>query len=132
MHSAMVTIAAAAFVLLAALLALFQLALVAGAPLGHLTQGGTHPGRLPPANRAVAGVSALLAAAFVGIVLTRVGWVAPERQAAARLWVWGVVDLSALSLLANAASRSRAERALWVPVAMLMLATSLVVALSGA
>ncbi|MFA5569380.1 MAG: hypothetical protein WC972_12125 [Trueperaceae bacterium] len=68
----------------------------------------------------------------MGIVLTRVGWVAPERQAAARLWVWGVVDLSALSLLANAASRSRAERALWVPVAMLMLATSLVVALSGA
>lgn len=128
----MVAIAAGLFVVLAVFLALFQLAVALGAPWGHLTQGGGHPGRLPPANRVVAAGSALLVAAFAGVVLVRVGWLAPAWQAALRPWVWVVVGFSALSLLANAASRSRTERALWLPVALLMVISSLVVALSGA
>lgn len=128
----MVTLAAYLFALLAAVLALFQLALAAGAPWGHLTQGGSHPGRLPPSNRAMAAASVVLSAAFAGVVLARAGALAPGWQEASRPWAWCVVGLSALSLLANAASRSRAERRLWVPVALLMLATSVVVARSGA
>ncbi len=128
----MVTLAAYLFVVLAAFLALFQLALAAGAPWGHLTQGGSHLGRLPPANRAMAAVSFVLAAAFAAVVLGRAGALAPGWQEVLRPWAWVVVALSALSLLANVASRSRAERRLWVPVALVMLLTSVVVATSGA
>jgi len=128
----MITLAAYLFAILAAFLALFQLALAAGAPWGHLTQGGNHPGRLPPANRAMAAASVVLTAAFAGIVLSRAGALVPDWQVASRPWAWGVVGLSALSLLANAASRSRAERRLWLPVALVMLITSVVVARSGA
>lgn len=128
----MVAIAAGLFVVLAAFLFLFQLSVALGAPWGRLTQGGRHPGRLPPANRVAAAGSALLVAAFAGVVVIRAGWLAPAWQDTVRPWVWVVVGFSALSLLANAASRSRAERALWLPVALLMLVTGLVVALSGA
>ena len=108
----MAAIAAYIFVVLAAVLVLFQLSLALGAPWGHLTQGGSHPGRLPAANRLVAAVSALLVAAFVIIVLGRVGSLIPDWQNTLRPWVWVVVGFGALSLLANVASRSRAERML--------------------
>ena len=128
----MVALAAVLFAVLAAVLALFQLAVAGGAPWGHLTQGGSRTGRLPPTNRVVAAVSFLLTAALAGIVLARAGALLPHWQEASRPWAWAVVALSALSLLANVASRSRAERRLWVPVAFSMLLTSVVVATSRA
>ena len=44
---------------------------------------------------------------------------------------WVPVIVSALSLAMNAASRSAGERRTWVPVALVMLASSLVVALAS-
>jgi hypothetical protein len=43
---------------------------------------------------------------------------------------WVPVIVSALSVIMNAATRSRVERRLWLPVAIVMLASSLLVALT--
>jgi hypothetical protein len=64
----MTTIAAGFFVLLAFGVALFQAALVSGAPWGELTMGGRVTGVLPWRLRAVAFVSLLLLLAFAAIV----------------------------------------------------------------
>jgi hypothetical protein len=45
--------------------------------------------------------------------------------------IWAVVGFSALSLALNAITPSAGERRIWVPVAAVMLASSLVVALAG-
>ncbi len=127
----MIAIAAFAFASFAAVVVLFQLALVAGAPWGFLTQGGAHPGRLPARSRAVAGASAVLVTAFAIAVLARAGAAFPALRSASHVAVWVVVALCTLTALANAASRSRAERAVWLPVGLVLLGTSLVVALGS-
>ena len=103
----------------------FQLALVAGAPWGALTQGGASPGVLPAPARSLAAVSALLLLGMVVIVRARAELLAAPRLG--RL-VWLVVAYSVLGVVANAATPSAAERCLWLPVVSVMLVTSLRVA----
>jgi len=45
--------------------------------------------------------------------------------------IWLVVAVAVVSVVMNAASRSPGERRLWVPVGLVLLASSLVVALTG-
>jgi hypothetical protein len=123
-----VAIAGWTFAVLVAIVVAFQLALVAGVPWGHLTQGGAHAGTLPPANRAIAAASALLLVVLAAVVLVGAGIALPQLQASVRPWAWAGVAFSGLSVVANAATPSLAERALWLPVTVLLLAASLVVA----
>ena len=58
-------------------------------------------------------------------------WSALGWTAAFPWLVWLPVVVSAVSLAMNAASRSAVERRTWVPVALVMLASSLVVALTA-
>lgn len=125
----MVTLAAWTFVVLAALVVAFQVALVAGAPWGRLTMGGRFPGRLPRGMRSVAAFSALLLVAFAVMVAGRAGLALPGTSLVAPWSVWIVVGYAVLGVVANAATPSRGERALWLPVTLAMLACSLVVAL---
>lgn len=113
------------FSVLAAGVAAFQLALVAGAPWGALTQGGRFSGALPPSARALAALSALLLLAFVSIVRAHANAARAPRFPRA---VWGVVAYCALGMLVNAVTPSAWERALWLPVVILMFASSLHVA----
>lgn len=115
------------FTLLTSGVVLFQLALVAGAPWGALTQGGRAPGTLPGSARAIAFVSAVLLAWFIHVIRARAG--SPPRF---RRMAWTVVAYCALGVVANAVTPSAAERALWLPVVTLMFATSLRVALRSA
>ena len=101
----------------------FQLALVAGAPWGALTQGGRVKGVLPGPARLVALFSAALLLGFIWIVRARAGTPSRCRRA-----IWAVVAYCALGVVANAATPSPAERALWLPVVAIMLVTSLHVA----
>ena len=106
----MIAIAAFAFASFAAVVVLFQLALVAGAPWGSLTQGGAHPGRLPARSRAVAGASAVLVTAFAIAVLARAGAAFPALRSASHVAVWVVVAFSTLTVLRTppaAAGRAR-------------------------
>lgn len=70
----MVTLLAAiAFILLTAIVIVFQLALIAGAPWGELTLGGRFPGRLPAKMRLVPVLSALLLAGFAAVIAATSG-----------------------------------------------------------
>ncbi len=103
----------------------FQLALVAGAPWGALTQGGRVTGQLPLTARALALFSTALLALFIYLVRTRAHSVSPVRF---RRAIWVVVLYCALGIIANAATSSPAERILWLPVVTMMFLASLHVA----
>ncbi len=73
--------------------------------------------------------SALLLLAFGILVLIRAGIVFPDWQPISRTFVWIVVVYCAVGVIANALSPSRWERIMWVPVTVLLLASSLTVAM---
>ncbi|MEQ5872137.1 hypothetical protein J4E08_19895 [Sagittula sp. NFXS13] len=94
----------------------FELALIAGAPLGAWTQGGRHAGRLPLTGRAVAAVSIPIlifqALAIINAAGFPLGW---------PLWTgWAAFGVSGVSCVLNAITPSAAERALWFPVTLVM------------
>jgi len=124
------TLAAYLFVLLTLGTALFQCALVFGAPWGELTLGGRTPGVLPTRLRAVALLSLLLLLAFAAIVAARAALVLPGLQSDSRWLIWGVVGYCGLGVVANAMTPSRRERRLWLPVVICMLVSSGIVAVS--
>lgn len=109
----------------------FQAALVAGAPWGEYAMGGRVPGRLPTAMRVAAAVQAV-ALAILALVVLDAGGVLSLGWVAALPWLaWVPVAVSGVSLLMNAVSRSPKERRTWVPVALVLLVSSVIVALSG-
>ena len=124
--------AAAAYAVVVAGVIAFQIALALGAPWGSYAMGGAFPGRFPPRLRVAALVQAALLAVTVGIVLSRAGLALPAWSDAARWLIWVVVAIALLALVLNSISRSAGERRIWVPVALVMLASSLVVALTAA
>lgn len=107
---------------------LFQLALAAGTPWGEFAMGGAFPGQLPVALRVAAVVQAMLLVLMAGAVLARAGIALPGWSRAARWLVWGVVAFAGLSLVLNTITPSVRERAIWAPVALVMLVSSLTVA----
>ncbi len=121
-------IAAWLYTIVAAGLILFQLALAAGAPWGEFAMGGTFPGQFPPTMRVAAVLQAAVIVGMVTVVLARAGisftgWVRRTR------WlIWVVVGYGAIGLILNLITPSTGERALWVPVALVMLVSSVIVA----
>lgn len=101
----------------------FQIAIVAGAPWGALTQGGRVSGVLPTGARLFALFSAALLIFFIYLVRARAASSARYRRG-----IWGVVAYCALGIVANAATPSAAERMIWLPVVFAMFVTSLHVA----
>lgn len=125
MTHSLTTVLAAAYAGLAALPLLMHLAIAGGAPLGRFTVGGRFPGRLPRLWRLLALVQAALLALMAGAVLARAGLAC----AGLKPLFWLALALTLLSLVANAASRSRPERLLWPPVLTLMAVAALCVGL---
>ena len=123
-------IAAIVFAALTLGVVAFQIALAVGAPWGAYAMGGAFPGQFPPELRVGAVIQAILLAGFAAVVLARaeliqVRWL----RKAARWLIWVVVAFFAISLVLNLITPSAGERALWVPVILLLLICSLVVAL---
>ncbi len=117
----MIAIAAGLFALFAALLAVFQIGLALGAPWGHLAMGGRWPGRLPGYLRVNAVVQAGLTGVFAWVVLARAGLVVQHGVPGWAIWV--VLVFSILGAVMNLITPARAERLLWGPVALIMLAS---------
>ncbi len=113
-------IAAQVYAALAAVVILFQIALILGAPWGHLTQGGFHPGVLPLQQRLMAAASVVLLAGMAFVVLSHAGVLA--RQPWSKVAMWGVVVMGVLSVVMNLATPSAPERMIWAPVTVVMLA----------
>jgi hypothetical protein len=124
------TAAAIAFALATAIVVAFQIALALGASWGRYAMGGAYPGRFPPRLRIGALVQAGLLAVLAVIVLADAGLVLPELAADYPWLIWLAVAFSAVSVVLNAITRSPVERRIWLPVAIVMLVSSLVVALA--
>ena len=123
--------AVVATVLLGAVIA-FQLALIAGAPWGALTQGGRSDGALDASGRAFAAVSVVILGCFALALLGRVGW-GPlrRRRRLASVGSWIAVAYGVVAVLLNAATPSATERAIWLPVSVVLLAAELVTVLGS-
>ena len=97
--------------------AVFQLALAAGAPWGSMAWGGVHPGVLPaPLRVASAGSSVGFAALAHALGRRRLTPGVRGRVTA------GALGLSVVSAALNAASASAQERAIWTPFALTQIA----------
>ena len=119
-------IAAQVYALLAGVVILFQMAVILGAPWGHLTQGGFHPGMLPLQQRVMAGASVVLMAGMTFVMLSHAGVL--ERQGWTRVAIWGVVVMAVLGAVMNLATPSAPERMIWAPVTLVMLVCAVLVA----
>jgi len=123
------TTAALVFAIVAGGVIVFQLALALGAPWGRYAMGGVFPGRFPPRMRFAAIVQAGLIALLTVTVLSAAGVVLPDVAATFPWLIWVAVLVSGVAVVLNAISRSAGERRIWVPVASVLLVTSLLVAL---
>ena len=121
-------LAAWALVAVLVLLALLQIALAAGAPLGRFAWGGQHE-VLPTGLRVGSGLSLLVYVVMAVLVLDRAGAIDVVGDRIASVGVWVVVAFAGVSVAGNAASRSAAERAAMAPTSALLCALAVLVAL---
>ena len=110
-----------------AIVVAFQICLAAGAPWGEYAMGGVHPGRFPLPLRFAAVAQALLLTAMAGVVLARADMAMRRWQRASRSLIWAIVAFAAIGWVLNLASPSAAERALWAPVAAILLISGAIV-----
>ncbi len=124
-------LAAIVFAAVATGVVAFQLALAMGAPWGAYAMGGSIPGRFPTPLRIAAVVQAVAIGFLALAVLSVAGLAVPDLAANLPWLAWVAVVISGLAVILNSISRSAGERRLWVPVAVVMLLSSLVVALGA-
>jgi hypothetical protein len=124
-------IAALLYAILSLAVVAFQVALAVGAPWGAFAMGGAFPGQFPPALRVAALVQAALLLVLAAVVLARAGVILAGWSRASRWLIWFVVAFAALSFVLNLITPSAGERAIWAPVAFLLLISSGIVAFSG-
>ncbi|MGY1804641.1 hypothetical protein ACI78T_15280 [Blastococcus sp. SYSU D00922] len=118
----MILVAAVVASVLLAALAVLQLLLVTGRPLGRFAWGGQHE-VLPRGLRVGSAVSVLLYAAVAWLL-----WREVDRPGEAGAWAWVITGYFALGVLVNGISRSRPERLVMTPVALVLAICALVVA----
>lgn len=123
-------IAALLFVAASCVVGAFQMALALGAPWGEFTLGGRWRGRLPLAVRLIPLLSVVLLVCFCAVVLARANVALPQYQQLSQTLMWFVVGYCALGSIANVATPSKRESKLWLPVVLMMLASSVVVAIA--
>ena len=121
-------VAALSYAIISLVVVGFQLALAAGAPWGAFAMGGAFPGQFPPALRIAALVQAVVLLALAAVVLSRTGVILPGWSRVSRWLIWFVVAFAALSFVLNLITPSVGERAIWAPVAFLLLTSSAIVA----
>jgi len=121
-------VAAVLLCVILALLAVFQLALVCGAPIGRFAWGGQH--RVLPARlRIGSAVSVVIYAVIGAFALDRAEVIDVVPDAVSTVAMWIVFGYFVLGIGLNAISRSRAERVTMVPVCAVLALLSLLVAL---
>jgi hypothetical protein len=113
---------------LLAALAVFQVLLVAGAPLGRFAWGGRHV-VLPASLRIGSATSVALYGAIALVLLQRAGALDVLPHGLVDVAVWVLAGWFALGVAQNAASRSPAERRVMSPVSAVLAVVCLVLAL---
>ena len=110
--------------------ALFQLAIVLGAPVGEYAYGGQHEGVLPTRFRVTSVVSMLIMLAVAGHYMAQLGVFSPLLDEAGNAIAnWGFVAFFALSALLNNISKSEKEKRVFGSITIAMLLSAILVAL---
>ncbi|KQY84397.1 hypothetical protein ASD24_09860 [Paenibacillus sp. Root52] len=118
------------FAMLIVVVILFQAALAAGVPWGEYAMGGKSPGKYPLFMRFIC-LFQIAILALIGVtVLSKSGLLLPAWSAIADTAIWFIVAYLVLGTIMNLMTRSVWERRIWTPVTLLLLITSLVIALS--
>lgn len=119
---------ALALTVLLALLAVFQLALALGAPLGRFAWGGQH--RVLPTRLRVGSAVSILVYALIDIIAwDRVGAIDLFPAPFSEIAMWVVFAYFTLGIVMNAISRSKPERYTMVPVSIALAALSFPIAM---
>ncbi len=118
------------YALVTAISVLFQLALAAGVPWGHLAMGGRFPGRFPIGMRFAALIQAAILSFLALSVLSYARVALPGLQNLSNTLIWVAVGISGISLVMNLITPSKWERRIWAPVALVMTVSSLILALN--
>jgi hypothetical protein len=112
-------------------IATFQLSLVAGAPWGRAAWGGAHAHLSTTLRIGSAGSFLVLIAAAL-IVLGPAGFWGPATLASFFYWAtWVIAALTMIGTLANFASRSHYENAIFGPAALILAILCTIVARSS-
>ncbi|MDP9843944.1 hypothetical protein [Streptosporangium lutulentum] len=116
--------------ILLALLAVFQIALAAGAPLGRFAWGGQYD--VLPRNLRIGSVVAVpIYVVFALFLLSKAGLVSIIGEPLLTIGMWVIVIYLVLNSVLNLLSRSKFERSVMTPVALVLGAVFLVVTLTA-
>lgn len=116
-----------AMTVILAALAVFQIALAAGAPWGRFAWGGQH--RVLPTNLRIGSiVSVAIYALMAFVAWERAGASSLLPDAVAQVAMWVIVVYFVLGIVMNAFSRSRHERYTMTPIATALAILSLFIA----
>ena len=111
-----------------ALIAVLQVALALGAPLGHFAWGGQH--RVLPARLRIGSLVSILIYAVIALLAwERVRAIDLLPNGVAEVGMWVVFAYFVLGIFMNAISRSKPERFTMVPVTLVLTALSFLVAM---
>ena len=112
-------IAATIAVGLLVVVAVFQLALALGAPLGKAAWGGAHEGVLPTRLRVVSAfVGLVVYPMIIAVILSASDLIGADLvPGSGGVTMWVLASLFLIGAIANGVSRSRAER-FWAPVSL--------------
>ncbi|MBT2552704.1 hypothetical protein J7I89_06665 [Arthrobacter sp. ISL-5] len=111
-----------------AVLAVFQGALIGGAPLGRFAWGGQHD-VLPARLRAGSALSIVLYALFGYAALAKAGMVPLlGSEPVTSIFMWVLTAYFALGVIMNGISRSKPERLVMTPTALLLTVLYLILA----
>ena len=104
------------YALIIALVVLFQLCLIFGAPWGQITQGGRYEGSLPVTRR-VAAFSSVPILICMGASITSAAGLSPYWEG----WTgYAAIVMQTLSTTLNWITPSQKERLLWGPITSIM------------
>ena len=121
-------LAAIVLCVILAALAVFQLALALGAPIGRFAWGGQH--RVLPARlRIGSAISIVIYAIIAVLALDRAGLIDVVSDVVSTVGMWIVFAYFVIGIPMNAISRSRPERYTMTPVVAVLAVLSLLVAL---
>lgn len=124
----MTTTAALIFAALLAGLAVLQVVVAAGAPLGRFVWGGQH--EVLPRNLRIGSVVAIgLYVVFIAVIWNRAGLVDVLPKSISSIAAWVITGFFVLGTIANGISRSLPERYTMTPLNIALLACCLVVVL---
>ena len=111
------------------LLAILQISLLLGAPLGEFAWGGAQK-KLDPNRRVGSGLNIVLYGVFSLMMLARAGFIySAALEPILPFALWMMVAFASVGIFLNAITRSRKERAVMLPTAIVLFACQLIVAI---